>query len=80
MDAAIPGLDPTNFRRVRAARRAAIEQVKRWLDMRGLTRPPRDPEESQWLAERGELGPSIEVDEYADESRSCFTSRYGGTT
>jgi hypothetical protein len=80
MEPDIPGLDLSKIRRVWAARRAAIEEVKRRLDPRGLTRPPRDPEERQWLAERGELGPSIEVEEHAAEYRAYFAARYRAKT
>lgn len=44
-----------------------IERARRVADFRrrvnpeGMTRPPRDPEERAWLAERGLLGPFREV-------------------
>jgi hypothetical protein len=46
-------------RRVAAARGRANPE--------GMTRPPRDPDERAWLAERGRLGPFVEA-EASDEA------------
>ena len=40
---------------------AALSVIQR-SDRRGMTRPRRDEDERQWLAERGELPPTIETD------------------
>jgi hypothetical protein len=42
---------------VRARRVAA---VRARIDVRGLTRPPRDADERAWLEERGTPGPFVE--------------------
>lgn len=45
---------------VERARRVAA--MRRRADPEGMTRPPRDPDERAWLAERGRLGPFVEVE------------------
>ncbi|HEV3051245.1 MAG TPA: hypothetical protein VGX50_13105 [Longimicrobium sp.] len=45
-----------------ARRRAGVEQVKARTDVRGMTRPARDPEEAAFLREAGQEGPFVEVD------------------
>jgi hypothetical protein len=44
-------------------RRAAAKAVRRRIDTRGMTRPPRSPEERAWLRQRGEEQAFIEVRE-----------------
>jgi hypothetical protein len=41
------------------ARRVAA--VRRRANPAGMRRPPRDPDERAWLAERGRLGPFVEA-------------------
>jgi hypothetical protein len=43
-------------------RRAGVAQVKRRTDVRGATRPARDPGEAAFLKETGQEGPFVEVD------------------
>lgn len=45
---------------VERARRVAA--LRRRADPEGMTRPPRDPDERAWLAERGRLGPFVEAE------------------
>lgn len=45
-----------------ARRRAGVQQVKARADVRGMTRPARDPDEAAFLRETGQEGPFVEVD------------------
>ena len=45
-----------------ARRRARVVARARQFDRTGATRPRRNPDEAAWLARRGELPPTIEVD------------------
>jgi hypothetical protein len=45
--------DLAALRKTWRRRRAAAEAVRRRVDTRGMTRPPRSPEERAWLRERG---------------------------
>lgn len=45
-----------------AKRAGRVSAFLRRVDPRGMTRPRRDPEEREWLEERGRLGPFVEVD------------------
>lgn len=48
--------DLTGLRAELADAAARVEQAKQGVDTTGMARPPRDPVEAQWLAERGALG------------------------
>jgi len=56
------------LRRMWERRRAAAEPMRRRIDTRGMTRPPRSPEERAWLEEHGGTGPFVEVQPDADDS------------
>lgn len=45
-----------------ARRRIGVEQVKARADVRGMTRPVRDPDEAAFLKRTGQEGPFREVD------------------
>ena len=53
-----------------ARRRANLAARGRAYDRTGMTRPRRNPEEAAWLAARGELPPTIEVDTPLNEQGS----------
>ena len=53
-----------------ARRRARVQARGRRIDRTGATRPRRNPEEAAWLAARGELPPTIEVDTPLNEQGS----------
>jgi len=53
-----------------ARRRARVAAIGRRIDRTGATRPRRNPEEAAWLAARGELPPTIEVDTPLNEQGS----------
>ena len=46
----------------RARQRVDVEQVKRRTDIRGATRPARDPDEAVFLRETGQESPFLEVE------------------
>jgi hypothetical protein len=62
--------DLTELEEVWARRRARVAEIKRRIDRTGATRPRRNPEEAAWLAARGELPPTIEVDTPLNEQGS----------
>jgi len=53
---------------IERARRVAA--LQRRADPTGMTRPPRDPEERAWLAQRGGLGPFVEAKPPIDKAMS----------
>ena len=62
--------DLTELEEIWARRRAATLARGRRIDRTGATRPRRNPEEAAWLAARGELPPTIEVDTPLNEHGS----------
>jgi hypothetical protein len=58
----IDDIDLSEFRAMWARRRQAAAAIRARSDPTGMTRPPRDPDERAFLAERGLLGPFIEED------------------
>jgi hypothetical protein len=66
-------IDLTELRRLWAARRAAAEDVRARIDLTGLRRPARDPDERAWLAERGEA--QFVEDEAAGEAARRYYAR-----
>ena len=44
-----------------AEREKLVEAAKRGIDVRGMTRPARDPFERAWLNEHGGGGPFVET-------------------
>jgi hypothetical protein len=55
------------LRRMWQQRQDAAEPMRRRIDTRGMTRPPRAPEERAWLEEHGGAGPFVEVPPEAAE-------------
>jgi hypothetical protein len=53
--------DLAALRRMWERRRAAAESMRRRIDPRGMTRPPRSPEERAWLEAHGGTGPFVEI-------------------
>lgn len=51
-------------------RRARLAGFADLVDRTGMTRPRRNPEEAAWLAARGELPPTIELDTPLNEQGS----------
>jgi hypothetical protein len=58
----IDNYDLSELRAKWARRRVGVEQVKARADIRGMTRPARDPDEAAFLRETGQEGPFQEVD------------------
>jgi hypothetical protein len=56
-------IDLSELRAMWAKRRAAAAEFRARCDPTGMTRPARDPDEREFLRERGGLGPFVEVDE-----------------
>ena len=54
--------DMSELEEVWARRRANFAARGRVYERAGATRPRRNPSEAEWLAARGELPPTIEVD------------------
>lgn len=57
--------EPLDFREwhaQRARRQIDVEQVKRRVDVRGMTRPARDPDEAGFLKSIGQESPFVEVE------------------
>lgn len=52
--------DLATLREIWRRRRAAAKAVRSRMDTRGMTRPPRSPEERAWLRQRGEAEVFIE--------------------
>jgi hypothetical protein len=52
-----------------AARLARVRQSQARTDTTGMTRPPRDPDEREFLSARGGLGPFREVTELPGQTR-----------
>jgi hypothetical protein len=62
--------DLTELEEMWARRRARFAARARRFDRTGATRPRRNPEEAAWLAARGELPPTVEVDTPLNEQGS----------
>jgi hypothetical protein len=73
----IKNWDLSELERVWQARREAMESMLRRIDPRGMTRPARDPEEREWLRERGETS-FVETRDGAEAARAYFRRKYGG--
>ena len=58
----IDDYDLSELRAKWARRRVGVEQVKARADVRGMTRPARDPDEAAFLKKIGKEGPFTEVD------------------
>jgi hypothetical protein len=56
-----PEDDLEELERLWAIRARRVAAVRARIAERGLTRPPRDPDERAWLAERDALGPFVEA-------------------
>jgi hypothetical protein len=56
-----PEDDLEALERLWALRARRVAAVRARIEVGGLTRPARDPDERAWLAERGALGPFVEV-------------------
>jgi hypothetical protein len=70
---AVIALDLTALRRTWAVRRAATEAVRARVNLTGLRRPARDPDEHAWLSERGEV--LFVEDEAAGEAARRYYAR-----
>ena len=68
--------DLSELERVWQDRHAAMQSMLRRIDVRGMTRPARDPEEREWLRERGET-PFVETREGAEAARAYYRRKYG---
>lgn len=55
-------IDFAEWNAQRACRQVDVEQVKRRVDIRGMTRPARDPDEAAFLKEMGQESPFVEVE------------------
>ena len=64
--------DLSDLRETWQRRRKAAERVRKRLRPTGMTRPPRSPEEREWLSEREQLGPFVEVE--SDDDRLSHDS------
>ena len=62
--------DLSALEEVWARRRARVVARGRRIDRTGATRPRRNPDEAAWLAARGELPPTVEVDTPLNEHGS----------
>lgn len=62
--------DLTELEEMWARRRARMAEFHKRVDRTGMTRPRRNPEEAAWLAARGELPPTVEVDTPLNEQGS----------
>jgi hypothetical protein len=58
----IDDYDLSELRAKWARRRVGVQQVKDRSDVRGMTRPARDPDEAAFLKETGQEGPFTEVE------------------
>lgn len=58
----IDEFDWSELRAKWARRRVGVEQVKARTDIRGMTRPARDPDEAAFRKETGQEGPFEEVE------------------
>ncbi|HEX6748449.1 MAG TPA: hypothetical protein VF092_14220 [Longimicrobium sp.] len=58
----IDDIDFSELREMWARHRAALVDLRKRINPTGMTRPARDPDERAFLAERGALGPFVEVD------------------
>lgn len=54
--------DLSELRAKWARRSVGVQQVKARTDIRGMTRPARDPDEAVFLKETGQEGPFLEVE------------------
>lgn len=68
-------LDLTDLRRMWASRRDAFESLRQRLSWRGLRHPARDPEEREWLDERGETL-FVEDEEAGNAARAYYRRKY----
>jgi hypothetical protein len=62
--------DLSELEEIWARRRARVAARGRRIDRTGATRPRRNPDEAAWLAARGELPPTVEVDTPLNEQGS----------
>ena len=62
--------DLTELEEMWARRRARMADLFKRVDRTGMKRPRRNPEEAAWLAARGELPPTVEVDTPLNEQGS----------
>lgn len=67
--------DLTELRRTWAVRRAAAEAMRVRIDLTGLRRPARDPDERAWLVERGEAL-FVEDEAAGEASRRYYARKY----
>jgi hypothetical protein len=58
----IDSIDLTELRAMWARRRAAAAETRARTDPTGMTRPPRDPDEREFLRGIGGEGPFVEVE------------------
>jgi hypothetical protein len=58
----IDDYDLSELRAKWARRRVGVQQVNARSDIRGMTRPARDPDEAAFLRETGQEGPFLEVE------------------
>ena len=62
--------DLSELEEIWARRRARVVARGRRIDRTGATRPRRNPDEAAWLAARGELPPTVEIDTPLNEHGS----------
>jgi hypothetical protein len=68
--------DLSDLERLWQVRRTAMQSVLRRIDPRGMTRPARDPEESEWLRQHGEVQ-FAETRDGAEAARAYYRRKYG---
>ena len=71
-----PTLDLSALQRVWDERRRQLRSILGRIDVRGMTRPARDPVEREWLQDRGEDGPFIEDEAAGVAARAYYQRRY----
>jgi hypothetical protein len=76
---AVITLDLTALRRTWAARQAAAEAVRARVNLTGLRRPARDPDEQAWLSERGERL-FVEDEAAGEAARRYYARKYARPT
>lgn len=64
-------IDLSELRGMWRRRREAAAAMRRRVDPRGMTRPPRAPEEREWLRERGERSVFVEVEEALEPAENA---------
>lgn len=67
--------DLTELRRGWQASRERMLEILRRFDVRGMTRPARDPDEREWLAE-GDEGLFVESERAASAARAYYARKY----